>query len=54
MGKMFLNMSELKEENEELIDMQQVMGQNIWLTPFIKIGGNMCMTKICCENGVLL
>ena len=30
---MFLNMSELKEENEELIDMQQVMGQNIWLTP---------------------
>ena len=51
---MFLNMSELKEENEELIDMQQVMGQNIWLTPFIKIGGNMCMTKICCENGVFL
>ena len=30
---MFLNMSELKEENEEWIDMQQVMGQNIWLTP---------------------
>jgi hypothetical protein len=29
MGKMFLNMSELKEENEEWIDMQQVMGQNI-------------------------
>ena len=51
---MFLNMSELKEENEELIDMQQFLSQNIWLTPFIKIGGNMCMTKICCENGVLL
>jgi hypothetical protein len=33
MGKMFLNMSELKEENEEWINMQQVMGQNIWLTP---------------------
>ena len=50
----FLNGSVLKQENEELIDMQQFLSQNIWLTPFIKIGGNMCMTKICCENGVFL
>jgi hypothetical protein len=41
-----------KQENEELIDVQQVLSQNIWLTPFIKISGDMCMTKICCENGV--
>jgi hypothetical protein len=24
------------------------------VNPFIKIGGNMCMTKICFENGVFL
>ena len=53
-GRCFLNVSVLKQENEELIDVQQVLIQNIRLTPFIKIGGNMCMTKICCENGVLL
>jgi hypothetical protein len=53
-GRCFLNVSVLKQENEELIDMQQVLSQNIWLTPFIKIGGDMCMTKICCENGVFL
>ena len=53
-ARCFLNVSVLKQENEELIDMQQVLSQNIWLTPFIKIGGNMCMTKICCENGVFL
>ena len=50
----FLNMSVLKQENEDWIDMQQILSQNIWLTPFIKISGNMCMTKICCENGVFL
>jgi hypothetical protein len=53
-GRCFWNMSVLKQENEELIDMQQFLSQNIWLTPFIKIGGDMCMTKICCENGVFL
>ena len=36
----FLNGSVLKQENEELIDIQQVLSQNIWLTPFIKIGDN--------------
>ena len=51
-GRCFLNVSLLKQENEELIDVQQVLSQNIWLTPFIKISGDMCMTKICCENGV--
>ena len=53
-GRCFLNVSLLKQENEELIDVQQVLSQNIWLTPFIKISGDMCMTKICCENGVFL
>ena len=29
-------------------------GPEHMVNPFIKIGGNMCMTKICCENGVFL
>ena len=29
-----------------------LLSQPIWLNPSIKIGGNMCMNKICCENGV--
>jgi hypothetical protein len=29
-----------------------LLNQPIWLNPLIKIGGNMCMNKICCENGV--
>jgi hypothetical protein len=36
----------------ELVDSQNVLGQPIWLNPLINIGGNMCMNKICCENGV--
>ena len=48
----FLNLSELKQEKGELVDSQHVLSQPIWLNPLIKIGGNMCMNKICCENGV--
>ena len=48
----FLNLSELKQEKEELVDIQHVMSQPIWLNSLIKIGGIMCMNKICCENGV--
>ena len=48
----FLNLSELKQEKGELVDGQHVLSQPIWLNPWIKIGGNMCMNKICCENGV--
>ena len=33
------------------MDIQHVLSQPIWLNPLIKIGGNMCMNKICCENG---
>jgi hypothetical protein len=43
------NLSELKQEK---VDIQHILGQPIWLNPLIKIGGNMCMNKICCENGV--
>ena len=32
------------------MDIQHVLSQSIWLNPLMKIGGNMCMTKICCEN----
>ena len=38
----FWNLSELKQEKGE------------WLNPLIKIGGNMCMNKLCCENRVFL
>jgi hypothetical protein len=48
----FFNLSELKQEKGELVDGQHVLSQPIWLNPLIKIGGNMCMNKICCENGV--
>ena len=48
----FLNLSELKQEKGELVDGQHVLSKPIWLNPLIKIGGNMCMNKICCENGV--
>ena len=48
----FLNLSELKQKRGELVDSQHVLSQPIWLNPLIKIGGNMCMNKICCENGV--
>jgi hypothetical protein len=34
------------------VDSQHVLSQPIWLNPWIKIGGNMCMNKICCENVV--
>jgi hypothetical protein len=47
----FFNLSELKHEKGELVDIQHVLSQPIWLNPLIKIGGNMCMNKICCENG---
>jgi hypothetical protein len=36
----------------ELVDSQHVLSQPIWLNSLIKIGGNMCKNKICCENGV--
>ena len=49
-----LNLSELKQEKGELVDGQHVLSQPIWLNPLIKIGGNMCMNKISCENGVFL
>jgi hypothetical protein len=48
----FLNLSELKQEKGRLVDIQHVLSQPIWLNPLIKIGGNMCMNKICCKNGV--
>ena len=48
----FFNLSELKHENGELLDIQHVFSQPIWLNPLIKKDGNMCMNKICCENGV--
>ena len=48
----FLNLSELKQEKGELVDSEHVLSLPIWLNPLIKIGGNMCMNKICCENGV--
>ena len=52
-GKMFFfNLSELKQEKGELVYGQHVLSQPIWLNPLIKIGGNMCMNKIWCENGV--
>jgi hypothetical protein len=47
----FFNLSELKQEKGELVDGQHVLSQLIWLNPLIKMGGNMCMNKICCENG---
>ena len=47
-----LNLSELKQEKGELVDSQHVLSQPIWFNPLIKIGGNMCMDNICCENGV--
>ena len=47
-----LNLSELKQERGELVDSQHVLSQPIWLSPSIEIGVNMCMNKICCENGV--
>ena len=34
------------------MDSQHVLSQPIWLNPLIKIGGNMCINKIRCENGV--
>jgi hypothetical protein len=46
-----LNLSELKQEKGELVDGQHVLSQPIWLNPLIKISGNMCMNKICGENG---
>ena len=46
----FLNLSELKQETGKLVDSQHVLSQPIWLNSLIKIGGNMCMNKICCEN----
>ena len=52
MISIFFNLSELKQEKGELVDGQHVLSQPIWLNPLIKIGGNMCMNKICCENGV--
>jgi hypothetical protein len=48
----FFYSSELKQEKGELVDIQHVLSQPLWLNPLIKIGGNMCMNKICCENGV--
>ena len=36
----------------ELVDIQHVLSQPIFLNPLIKLGGNRCMNKICCENGV--
>jgi hypothetical protein len=48
----FFNLSELKQEKGELVDIQHVLSQPIWLNLLIKIGGNMCINKICCENGV--
>ena len=48
----FLNLSELKQEKGELVDIQHVLSQPIFLNPLIKLGGNRCMNKICCENGV--
>jgi hypothetical protein len=47
----FFNLSELKQEKGELVDGQHVLSHLIWLNPLIKMGGNMCMNKICCENG---
>ena len=32
----FLNVSVLKQENEDLIDMQQILSQNIMVNPFYK------------------
>ena len=49
--EVFFNLSELKYEKGKLVDIQHVLSQPIWLNPYIKIGGNMCMNKICCENG---
>jgi hypothetical protein len=48
----FFNLSELKQEKGQLVHIQHVLSQPIWFYPLIKIGGNMCMNKICCENGV--
>ena len=48
----FFNSSELKQEKEELVDIQHVLSQSLWLNPLLKIGDNMCMNKICCENVV--
>ena len=39
------------KEKGELVDSQHVLSQPIWLNPLIKIGDNMCMNKLCCENG---
>ena len=50
----FFYLSELKQEKGELVDSQYVFSQLIWLNPLIQIGGNMCMNKICYENGVFL
>jgi hypothetical protein len=36
----FLNLSELKQEKGELVDIQHVLSQPIWLNPVIKIGDN--------------
>ena len=46
---LFFNLSELKQENGELVDIQHVLSQPIWLNPLINIGGNVCMNKICCD-----
>ena len=48
MERCFLNLSELKQEKGELVDIQHVLSQPIWLNP-LNIGGNMCMNKICCD-----
>jgi hypothetical protein len=37
----FLNLSELKQEKGELVDIQHILSHPIWLNPLIKIGGNM-------------
>jgi hypothetical protein len=49
---LFFYSSELKQEKGELVDIQHVLSQPLWLNPLLKIGGNMCMNIICCENGV--
>jgi hypothetical protein len=38
----FFNLSELKQEKGELVDIQHILSQPLWLNPLIKIGGNMC------------
>ena len=52
LGASSLNLSELKQEKGELVDGQHVLSQPILLNPLMKIGGNMCINKIRCENGV--